>query len=132
LFLEEDELNDNKYEGAYDKKEEYLHVTVYQIDTAEDAHGMWKMIMKEMDGKESRKILVDLSPNKQTSVSLSARKAFRDYEEFFATISSVAFIANNPIIRMLVKTTMTVIDKKKVSKYFKTVDEGLSWLKEEP
>ena len=124
-------MNDKKFEGAYNNKEKYLHVTIYVLDTAEDAHGMWALIIKKLEEKKNRKILVDLSPNKQTSISLAARKAFREYEEFFKTIPRVAFIVNNPIVRMLVKATMTVIDKNKVSKYFKTVDEGLTWLKEE-
>ncbi|NLI98949.1 hypothetical protein GX441_09880 [bacterium] len=123
-------VTEKKFEGAYNDEKKYLHVTVYKIDSADDAHGMWKMIIKELEGKTNREVLVDLSPNKQTSVALSARKAFREYEDFFTTISKVAFIAENPIIRMLVKTTMTVIDKNKVSKYFKTVSEGLEWLKE--
>lgn len=92
---------------------------------------MWEFITKEMEKKQGRKILVDLTTAQQTSITLEARRAFKDYEGFFLTISRLAFVVTNPIIRMLAKTAMTAIDKNKVCKYFKTVDEGLAWLKEE-
>lgn len=124
-------MTDKKFEGSYNSKDKYLHLEIYQIYTAEDAHAMWEFITKEMEKKQGRKILVDLTTAQQTSITLEARRAFKDYEGFFLTISRLAFVVTNPIIRMLAKTAMTAIDKNKVCKYFKTVDEGLAWLKEE-
>jgi hypothetical protein len=124
-------MNEKKFEGKFISKDNYLHLDIYKIYEAEDAHEMWQFIQKETEGKQNRKMLVNLTTAVQTSISMEARRAFKDYQGFFLTVSKLAFIVTNPIIRMLAKTAMTTIDKNKVCKYFKTVEEGLAWLKEE-
>lgn len=124
-------MSEKKFDGKFVSKDNYLHLDIYRIYEAEDAHAMWQFILKEMNGKQNRKMLVNLTTAQQTSITLEARRAFKDYEGFFLTVSKLAFIVTNPIIRMLAKTAMTTIDKNKVCKYFKTVEEALAWLKEE-
>lgn len=50
-------MNSTKFEGAYNDKDKYLHLTLYQIYSAEEAHGMWQLIMKEMEGKKAARYL---------------------------------------------------------------------------
>lgn len=119
------------FEVRYDEALNILNVDIFHLDSAAEVHSMWAEIKLVLAGKSRRRILVNLSKNKQTNMSGSARKAFREYEEYLATLDRTAFVVANPVVRMLVKATLAGLKRKDEGALtFKTREDALGWLKE--
>ncbi|MBN2379314.1 hypothetical protein JXM67_05875 [candidate division WOR-3 bacterium] len=126
-----DTISIEPFEVRYDEVSDILNVDIMYLDSAVEVHAMWAKKKLTIEDKSHRRILVNLSKNRQISMSGSARKAFREYEEYLVTLDRTAFVIANSVVRMLVKATLAGLNRKEEGVLiFKTHKEALDWLKE--
>ncbi|MBD3285310.1 hypothetical protein GF338_03135 [candidate division WOR-3 bacterium] len=76
-----------------------------------------------------RLVLVDMSHDKDpSSMSKEARKAYAEHTEIIKP-EKVAMVGANPVARMVAKIALSIMGRSDITKFFKTEDEALAWLK---
>jgi len=118
------------YKVWFDEKNGILRVDMFQTLVEEDIHEIVPMVEKEFEGRQHQYILADLSKSTSDPISQSARKAFKKYTDSM-NYDRIAVIGLNPATRMIAKIVLGIIGKSDVSKFFKTDEEAITWLKGE-
>jgi hypothetical protein len=113
---------------SYESDNDMVYVDLRKLDTPEDVHCMWDGINREVKKSENRYIMVDISRSVQKTISNDSRKAFAEHMNEYNTFNKIAYIVTNPIIRMLLKATISAVDKNNIGRIFKTREEGLNWI----
>lgn len=120
-----------KYKTWFDNEKDVLYVQVFDKLGKEDAHGIINDVNKALEGRSHKPSIVDLTQG-TPSVDKEAREAFKEIAipEAF-TSEKVAVFGASPGVRMIAKVLLTVTGFSKRTRFFKTEDEALRWLKGE-
>ncbi len=119
------------YKLWFNEKHGVLYVQVLRTLTKNDIETIIPEIKINLEGKPHRYLLGDLSEQKTVDGILDkdARQALRDLASD-ASYEKIAVIGVRPMTRMIAKIGISVAGKGDISRFFKTEDEALSWLKE--
>lgn len=109
-----------------------LYVQVLRTLTKEDIEAIIPEIKINLDGKPHRYLLGDLSEQRTEDGILDkeARQALRELASD-ADYDKIAVIGVRPMTMMIAKIGISVAGKGDISRFFKTEDEALTWLKED-
>lgn len=120
-----------KMKVSFEQEHDMVYVDLRRLDLPQDVHYMWNEINREVEKSKKRLIMVDITRSEQKTISNACRKAFQEHTDEYNSFRRVSYIVTSPVIRMLLKATITTVDKNKIGKIFKTGEEGLKWLEDE-
>jgi hypothetical protein len=92
-----------------------------------DVNAMMPALDKLLEGKKKRNVLVDLTLNPPGLLDKPARKAFAQYAEAIP-FDKIAMYGAKPVIRMIAKVAVAALGRSKVTKFFDTREQAVSWL----
>lgn len=118
------------YKIWFDEEHGVARFKIYAMLTAEDVHEYVPGLNKLLEDKSPRSVLADLSENPPGLLDKSARKAFKEYAKSMEW-DKIAFFGAAPVIQMLAKAAVAALGKFNITRFFKTEEEALTWLKEE-
>jgi hypothetical protein len=118
------------YKITYDEELGVARFKVLAMLTAEDVNEYIPGLNKLLEGKEHRYVLGDLSENPPGLLDSAARKAFKSQAKSL-DCDKIAFFGAEPAVRMLAKTAVFALGMSNITKFFKTEEEALHWLKGE-
>ena len=111
----------------FDEEHGVLFIRTLKTIDAEDIHALMPEIEKMFEGKEKRFILGDLTENPSDPLTKDARQAFKKYSD--VEYDRIAIIGVNPFTRMVVKIAVKIVGQTDKTRFFKTEEEALAWLK---
>jgi len=115
------------YKAWFDEDKGVLNVKTYKTMDAKDVHVLMPQIEKMFKGRKHRFILGDLSDNPTDPLTKEARQAFKQYSD--VEYDRIAVTGVNPFTRMVVKIAVKIVGQSDKTRFFKTEDEALAWLK---
>ncbi|MBN2379316.1 STAS/SEC14 domain-containing protein [candidate division WOR-3 bacterium] len=118
------------YKIWFDKELGVARFKVLAMLTEEDVNEYIPGLNKLLRGKEYRCVLGDLSENPPGMLDGSARKAFKSQAKELDW-DKIAFFGAAPASRMLAKAAVFALGMSKITRFFKTEEEAISWLKGE-
>lgn len=118
------------YKLWYDEDLGALRMTDYAPLTAEDAGVVLPLVNEMLKHKPHRYMVVDVSgiPAHQM-IDKESRQAFRDASDP-QDFEKVAIFGASPAMRMVAKVVLTVTGVSKITRFFKTEQEAVAWIKE--
>ena len=116
------------FKMQYSEEKGALCINILHTLEADDVHEIVPLIETELEGKSNRHLLFDMSGTPSDSVSKEARQAFRENADL-TNYDKVAIVGASPGARMIAKVALTIAGVSKISRFFKTEDEALYWLK---
>lgn len=119
-----------KYELWYDEGRGVLYLKTFTLLTREDIEGLLPLVEKHFEGKPHRHLLADMSENPAGFVDQEARRLLKS-EADSIRFDKFAVVGASPATRMITKIAITLLGKSDVSRFFKTEEEALAWLKKE-
>lgn len=123
----------DKYILSYDSENDALYVKILGVLETEDLNEVIAQYQRILEGKPHRHILVDMTESSQFDASVMTRQlrnTYRDLMKLMKTDKTAIFGAS-PGLRMAAKIASAIIGKSDVTKFFKTKDEAIAWLKGE-
>lgn len=122
----------NKFTLTYDDQNEFLYLKIEGILEIEDLRQMMPSFNKLFEGKKHRHILIEMDEKAQVDANFMTKELRNTYKEFMSHVDAdkSAIIGSSPIVRMVSKVAIAVSGKSKVTRFFKTREEALAWLKE--
>ncbi|MBN2379296.1 STAS/SEC14 domain-containing protein [candidate division WOR-3 bacterium] len=118
-----------KYEIRLDKEHGLLRLIIFESIDKENVDEMMPAMARELDTMTRRLVLVDMSNDKNsTSMTKRARKAYKEHAAAINT-DKVAMVGASPITRMFAKIALGVMGKSEQTRFFKTEEDALAWLK---
>jgi alpha-L-fucosidase len=88
---------------------------------------MWKRHSRLFN--QCRSFLANISQNRQGFVDQEARKALKQFSDTLK-FDKVAVTGANPATRMIMKIASSIMGISKITRFLKTDEEALAWLKE--
>lgn len=121
-----------KYKVWYNLEADALYIQTFEKLDKNDVYDIMSEVNKELEGKGRRSVVVDLTHGSSAMVDKEARKAFKELAtpEAFAS-EKIAVFGASPAVRMLAKVILTITGVSKKTRFFKTEDDALRWLKGE-
>lgn len=120
----------DKYKVWYSDEAGALYIQTFDRLKKEDVADVMSAVYSEMEGKDQRYVIVDLSRGSSDMVDKEARRAFRESarpQDF----EKVAVFGASPAVRMLAKVILVVTGVWDKTRFFKTESDALAWLKGE-
>ena len=111
----------------YDEENELLRLEVIGLYSTQEAIALGKSFQDLLEGKPRRQLLVDLTGAGKME-SRETRKIQNDILKE-AEITDVAYVGAAAAPRMIAKVMMKLGSLNAATDFFKTGDEGMSWLK---
>jgi anti-anti-sigma regulatory factor len=121
-----------KYVLSYDDKEDILYLKILGVMDDEAMHELLPRFQKLLEGKPRRYVLVDMSESVQLDTSFMTKELRNSYKELMNQMDSDkgAIVGASPALRMIAKIALAVSGKSDKTRFFKTKEEALHWLKE--
>ena len=121
-----------KYKVWFDHEKDVLYIQTFDKLGKEEVYGIVNDVNKELKGKGPKQSIVDLTHGSSAMVDREARKTFREVgtPEAFAS-EKIAVFGASPTVRMLAKVILAITGVSKRTRFFKTEQEALAWLKGE-
>jgi hypothetical protein len=116
------------YNVDYSDEHEVLYLKINGELSAAEIEELMPIIRKAFDGKEHRRMLIDVTNNPAKTLSKEVRDSFKNQD--VSNFEKAAIIGASPVTHMISKVVLAIIGSKK-SKFFKTETEALVWLKGE-
>lgn len=123
-----------KHKAYYDVKHEVARMDIIgeipqDIDAQHElAHQLVKGVEEALEGKDHRHLLIDVSETPSMyQLNRETRKILKEGGNRLG-IERIAVVGADPITRMMIKVIVVLL-RKSDSKFFKTEDEALGWLK---
>ena len=113
----------------YDEENELLRLEVIGPYTTQEAKDLGKSFHEQLQGKANRQLLVNLSK----AGAMESRETRKIQNEVLKEleITDVAYIGAAAAPRMIAKVLMKLGSLNAAIAFFKTDDEGMSWLKKQ-
>jgi anti-anti-sigma regulatory factor len=122
-----------KYELSYNDKDDIMYLRILGVITGEDLQELMPRIQKMFEGKTRRVTLIDMSQTAHVGpqvMTKEMREAYKQLTDLMDADKSAIFGAS-PAVRMAAKIALAVAKKSKSTRFFKTKEEALAWLKGE-
>ncbi len=132
-FLEgsTEEYANRNFKIWYDSDMEILRIKNYYPMTKDDVSRLLPLANKMLENKKHRRFLVDLSDVPlQKMVDKEARQVIRNYRDG-KDFEKMAIFGASPIARMIAKVMISVAGPSGSTRFFKSEDEAVGWIKEE-
>lgn len=113
----------------FDDKKGVLYIRTTGMLSKPDIDMVTVDLEKGFEGKTERLVLVDVSESPVNLIDRDARRALRASGSVI-NFDKIALVGAVPTTRMIAKIAMGIIGKSDVTKFFKTEEEALRWLKE--
>ncbi len=123
----------DKYILSYDSEIDALYIKILGVLETEDLNELIAQYQKILEDKPHRHILVDMTESSQFDASVMTRQLRNTYKDLMKLMKTdkTAIFGASPGLRMAAKIASAVIGKSDVTKFFKTKDEAIAWLKGE-
>ena len=126
LFSQDGELRHKIY---YDDENELVRIVHYDNVTADDARFIVNAVSQLLEGKQKRYMLDDATRMTLVKMDKETRNEFSKAQEV-ARLDKIAMFGANPMTRMIAKVVGIVTGNAGRSRFFRTEEEALHWLKE--
>lgn len=110
----------------YDQEDEIIHLEFTRDYLTSDVPVMHEKLMELREGKRYKQMVIQIS---NTSVENRETRELANQSLRDAQITDVAFIGGSAANRMIAKVLLKTGNLKTNGNFFKTVDEGVKWLK---
>ncbi|MBN2379303.1 STAS/SEC14 domain-containing protein [candidate division WOR-3 bacterium] len=122
----------DKFILSYDDKDQVLYLKILGLMDSEGLRELLPRFQKLLEGKPRRYVLVDMSESVQLDASFMTKELRNSYKELMNQMDSDkgAIIGASPALRMIAKIALAVSGRSDTTKFFKTKEEALCWLKE--
>lgn len=118
-----------KFEIKPDAEAGVLRLVIFSSLDKPDVDEMMPVIARELDKMKRRLVLVDMSQDKNpSSMTKEARKAYKEHAAIIKP-DKVAMMGASPVTRMFAKIALGVMGESDKTRFFKTEEEAISWLK---
>lgn len=123
----------DKFIASYDDEKDVLYIKIRGILEVEDLNELISQYKKLLDGKPHRHILVDMTESAKFDASAMTKEMRNSYKELIKVMDTdkSAIFGAAPALRMTAKVALAVTGKSDVTRFFKTKEEALAWLKGE-
>ncbi len=126
----QDEFVSVNYKVWYDNNLEALRIKNYYPLTKEDVTKLLPLANKMLENKKHRCFLVDLSEVPlEKMVDKESRQVIRNYGDN-KNFEKIAIYGASPVIRMIAKVMISVAGSSGFTKFFKSEDEAVNWIRE--
>ncbi|MBN2380577.1 STAS/SEC14 domain-containing protein [candidate division WOR-3 bacterium] len=122
-----------KYKLSYNDEDDILCLKIFGVITGEDLREMMPMLQKILDGKPRRYVLIDMSHSVQAGPNVMTKEMREAYKEMTVLMDSdkSAIFGASPVVRMAAKIALAVTKRWENTRFFKTEEEAVAWLKKE-
>lgn len=120
-----------KYELSYNDKDDVLCLRILGVVTGEDLRELMPLVQKMFEGKARRCALIDMSQTVQVDskvMTKEMREAYKELTDLMDSDKSAIFGAS-PAVCMMAKIALAITKRSKSTRFFKTEEEALVWLK---
>jgi anti-anti-sigma regulatory factor len=123
----------DKFIISYDDKNDVLYLKILGVMDDEALHELLPRFQKLLEGKPRRYVLVDMSESVQFDASFMTKEMRNSYKELMNQMDSDkgAIVGASPALRMIAKIALAVIGNSDITRFFKTEEDALAWLKGE-
>lgn len=115
------------YKAWFNEDNGVLYVKTFKTMDEKDVHDLMPRIEELFENRKPRLILGDLAENPSDPLTKEARQAFKEYST--VDYDRIAVIGVNPFTRMIVKIAVKIVGQADKTRFFKTEEEALTWLK---
>ena len=132
-FLEgtTEEYSNKNFKIWYDSNLDTLRIKNYYPLTKEDVSKLLPLANKMLEDKKHRCFLVDLSEVPlEKMIDKESRQAIRGYGDN-KDFDKIAVFGASPIARMIAKVMISVAGSSGSTRFFKSEDEAVGWIREE-
>jgi len=120
---------DNNYRVWFNDDKNVVYFKLYRPLTVEEVYEVQPMVQGLVKNLERRLVLIDLTEGSTDMVGREARQAFRETANP-KDFDKIAVFGASAAVRMLAKVVIAITGVSKISQFFKTEEEALTWLKE--
>jgi hypothetical protein len=117
-----------KYKVWYNEEVDALYIQTFERLTKDDVGGIMDRVNAELEGRQRRYVVVDLSEGSSDMVDREARKAFKGIANPY-DFEKLAVFGANPSVRMLAKVVLAITGVSSKTRFFKTEAQAIRWLK---
>jgi hypothetical protein len=120
-----------KYQVWHDKENDVIRFSQTESLNADDIRKVTPLIENLAKETGLKCILIDLSEGPAATLDKEARRALKEFAmpELFERI---AIFGANPAMRMIAKVIFVITRSSDSTQFFKTENDALRWLAEEP
>jgi hypothetical protein len=119
-----------RHRAYYDEENGVARIVHYDVIYADDARQLVDTLKTLLEGKSPKLLLDDSTRVSASKMDKETRKIFMGAGDA-VELDRVAVFGADPMTRMMSKIVFTVAGKIDSTKYFKTEEEALRWLKGE-
>lgn len=120
-----------KYKVWFDSANLLVRAQVFESLIKEDAEGLMSEIERQLVDNDTRIGIMDLSEaDSIRDVSKETRVVYREHAKKLP-IDKAAVIVASPVIRMIARVAIAALGKSMKTRFVKSDDEALAWLKGE-
>jgi|GEM_PF-875961 len=122
-----------KYILSYDNENDILYLKLLGLVYAEDLPEFIPRYQKLLADKPRRYLLIDMVESVKMDPSTLNKEMRNAYKELLdqIDIDKAAIFGTTPAMRMVARIALALSKWSNTTKFFKTEDEALGWLKEE-
>jgi len=122
-----------KFIVSYDEENDVLFLKVLGAMDDETLRELLPRYQKLLEGKPRRYVLVDMSESAQFDTSIMTKEMRDTYKVMINQMEAEksAIFGITPALRMVAKIALAVTSKSDITRFFKTKEEALAWLKGE-
>jgi hypothetical protein len=118
-----------RHEIFYDEEFCGAHIVHYDTVNADDARQIVDAVAQLLKGKEHRYMLDDITRVSMADLDKETRKEFAKAGDKIQ-LEKIAMFGADPMTRMMSKVIVVLSGDAKRTKFFKTKEEAVAWLKE--
>ena len=118
-----------KFEITYDRDNHVIMVKPFQSWGKEEVETAVPIIKNLIGKNECRRVLANLTENQQGFVTREARRTLKQYADDLR-FDKAAIVGTNPATRMVMKIAVSLLGNSHNTRFFKTKEEALEWLKQ--
>lgn len=122
-----------KYIMYYDDENDILNLKLLGMMFAEDLPQFIPRYQKLLEGKPRRYLLIDMVESVKMDPSILNKEMRNAYKELLnqMDIDKAAIFGTTPAMRMVSRVALVLSKWSDITKFFKTKEEALGWLKGE-
>lgn len=128
--VDTEEFSSRNYRIWYDFNLDALRIKNYYPLTKDDVTRLLPLVNKILEDKKQRCFLVDLTGLPiEKMVDKDSRQVIRNYKDN-KEFDKIAVFGASPVIRMIAKVMISVAGSSGSTKFFKSEDEAVDWIRE--
>jgi len=110
----------------YDNEDDLVRLNIIGKFSKDDARETLTQVSKLLENSQRRYFLADISGSPNLTIDRDTRKVLQGGSPEF---ERVALVGATPVTRMIAKVIVTVVARSATTKFCKTQEEALAWLR---